>query len=280
MNNTAHFVSVHGPRCPHCKGPMTVHQSISPGHCGKPVCAQAHIARVAQARTEVIKARFEGKRQIIRNRNRHVVGRAAKALGVDQDSLRVEVVPHQNKPLEPLPPDERAGLVAHLETIVDEAFERRDSGTATTLSPVKTLDPSPDEAAVCTACQGSCCFHGRATNAFLTKWVIARLLQEYPEMTREEARDFYLDRLPEVSVRGNCFYQSPTGCTIERERRADICNTFQCSPLHEIAKHVFHNPDTRLVLLAADPDGRVDKVMTWSETSGAQVLRHRKPRAG
>lgn len=277
MTHQPFFASIHGPKCPHCQGAMSVHQSVSPGHCGKPACTQAHIAKVARIKTDAIKAKFAAKRRKIRNRNWHVINRAAEHLGVARDDLHVAVVPHQNKPIVKLPEADRKAFEAHLDEIVEAAFARQEEGGAEPVAPVKLLTPSVDEDAVCGACQGSCCVHGRPHHAFLTKWVIARLLQDQPGITRAGAKAYYMDRLPERSVQHNCVYQSETGCTLDRERRGDICNKFQCSQLLEISNHIHKNPDTNLVLLAATPEDRVEKVVAFTLANGTKVLRHRHP---
>ena len=42
--------------------------------------------------------------------------------------------------------------------------------------------------------------------------------------------------LPPEHVRGACLYQTATGCAMPRERRADICNGFECDALQQVRR--------------------------------------------
>lgn len=252
---------------------MSRHQAVSPGHCGGAACLQAHVRALASTWVDPVMMTDPKQHARIRGRNWHVLRRAAAALSASRDALYVTVSPHQNKPVVPLPAQDRAAFEAHLEQIVDQAFDRLENGETDSVAPVPLGVPSASEDAICGACQGHCCVHGRKSHGFLTKWIIARLLQDHPGLTRLQARDTYLDRLPKASVQGNCVFQSDTGCTLDRARRADICNRFKCGTLFAASKHIDQMPDAKMVVLAAGPDHRVGKVVTYAADQGAQVLR-------
>ncbi len=107
--------------------------------------------------------------------------------------------------------------------------------------------------ALCVQCGGGCCAHGAKHHAFVDADVLARWQAAHPGSSTEDAIADYLAHLPALHVKHGCAFQSATGCTLPRERRADVCNRYACEPLQRLAELVSEDPDAAAVVLT--PDG-------------------------
>jgi hypothetical protein len=100
-------------------------------------------------------------------------------------------------------------------------------------TPESPVDATPLVRAACAACRGGCCESG-ADHAYLYPDHFRRLLRKHPGKSKEEFLREYLSRLPAASTQGSCIYHSEAGCTLPRELRSNLCNTFRCGDLEEL----------------------------------------------
>ncbi len=150
----------------------------------------------------------------------------------DADCLPV-MVPRSDKKLVPVDPERVERLQQHLlEALRDVRMTRR---LPTKIAP----EPSGFAAAVvnaaCSLCKGWCCRNGD-NDAFLDDRTLARYLVENPGLTDEAIMRLYLDRVPESAYQGSCIFHGKLGCALDREMRADICNTYFCGGLNAYMK--------------------------------------------
>ncbi|CAN5773699.1 hypothetical protein BH23GEM11_BH23GEM11_15970 [soil metagenome] len=151
-------------------------------------------------------------------------------------------VPFLARELVPLPPSRHAAFVAHLDAVIEQAFEAPDPeleaepGTDPVAEEkrfARRLQGVPDDppalAATCMACRGFCCLNGARTHAFLTPESLAFFRHLNPGTTGEETRAAYIAHLPDHHIEGSCVYHGERGCILPRTQRAGICNHWQCS---------------------------------------------------
>ncbi|MEO0913249.1 MAG: hypothetical protein AAFY59_09705, partial [Pseudomonadota bacterium] len=100
-----------------------------------------------------------------------------------------------------------------------------------------------------------CCRQGGERFAFLTGDELARIRGLKPEMDAAALLAYYWEALPEASVEEACVYQGPKGCVLDREMRAEICNSFHCRELIEAFARVRAAPDAPVVVLARSDAG-------------------------
>jgi len=81
----------------------------------------------------------------------------------------------------------------------------------------------------CGLCEGWCC-KGGGDHAYLDEPTIARMRETTGLSSRALLR-LYLDRVPETGMAGSCIYHAPSGCTLDRAMRSDICNNYFCNGL-------------------------------------------------
>jgi hypothetical protein len=83
------------------------------------------------------------------------------------------------------------------------------------------------------------------TDAFLTEATIRRVLAANPGLDPEQLRDTYLGHLAPRTLAGSCINQTRLGCSLPRELRADICNTYRCDVLEELEDGLEADPPVR-----------------------------------
>lgn len=157
-----------------------------------------------------------------------------------QDDASVLTVPSYRGELRRLPRARRRAFLRHLRSINREAAELASS------SPL----PQPElparlraiAADACAACGGHCCSRG-AEHAYLDETTIGRIAAAHPLLTPPRIARLYRDHLPATSFAGSCVFHAAQGCTLPRELRADLCNSFYCNPLKRfIQKHFAFAP--------------------------------------
>jgi hypothetical protein len=154
---------------------------------------------------------------------------------LDEDVQPV-MVPMNLKALAPMPSDRLLRLHAHL------AAAWLDSGTAGDLgqsaSPPR---PEPGNFAVrvarvaCSLCKGFCCKNGE-DDGFIDGRTLRRLRQARPDLAADTTFRLYIERVPDESYAGSCIFHGKNGCTLDRELRSDICNSYFCGGLHDFLK--------------------------------------------
>ncbi len=62
-------------------------------------------------------------------------------------------------------------------------------------------------------------------------------MDSHHELTGDDILEMYLSYISsEAIIDGSCINQTPTGCTLPREIRSDICNGYYCEPLKSYQK--------------------------------------------
>ena len=177
----------------------------------------------------------------------------------DLDAVAHGPVPHLDRDLAPLPAARQAAFLAHLDAVVDRAFDRAIAEPPPDAVPfARRLQEVPDDppalAATCMACRGYCCLKGAATHAFLSPESIAFYRHLHPEASAEEVKNAYASRLPEQSIEGSCVYHGARGCVLPRTMRAEICNQWQCSDRLDLGRRLkASGREASLVVALPDP---------------------------
>lgn len=83
---------------------------------------------------------------------------------------------------------------------------------------------------LCTMCKGGCCASGKE-HAYLSVFSMRRYMDEHSEETSQSILTQYLSCLKPESIENSCINHTLTGCSLPRELRSDICNSFYCESL-------------------------------------------------
>ncbi|MGB3247419.1 MAG: hypothetical protein WBB25_23030, partial [Sulfitobacter sp.] len=263
--------------CRYCDSPVTVHQSINPGHCGAKPCFERHVVAGIQKRSEAHIKERSRKRAVAKAQTLAARTLAAEWMEVEVDEVRVASVPHQSNPVVALPNDRRDAFLSHLSAILgteDSSDYDTPDTTATPVTPLPSSAPEPVDlaSAACSACQGKCCAKGGGTTyAFLTPESVADQRAARPQMRLEDIRAVYVKALPAASVSGSCVYHGERGCTLERDWRAPICNSFLCSSITALGEVVDPDDAQPLALVALENDV-AQKVVAFSRKTGGRTF--------
>jgi hypothetical protein len=152
------------------------------------------------------------------------------------DARHVLTVPSYRGTLSRLPRDRRAAFLAYLRQLIWDAFE---APSPNRKRPETTATPSQLDLAAwaCAACGGECCSKG-GTHAYLDEPSISRVIRQHPKLSRRALAELYASHLPDQSFSGSCVFHAVNGCTLPRDLRADLCNSFYCTPLrHFFREH-------------------------------------------
>ncbi len=141
------------------------------------------------------------------------------------------IVPGQREALVPPSSDRIRALRRHLiEAIRDLVKARRPDR----LVQRRTVEPAGFKAAVvaesCGHCRGSCCMAG-GTHAFLDERTMARVHAEQPDLTVRQVMRAYIGSVAPLAYRDSCLFHGPSGCTLPRPLRAELCNSYYCNGL-------------------------------------------------
>lgn len=186
------------------------------------------------------------------------------------------MIPAQNEPLEPLPPERLQRFREHLEVIAEFAFKEPEPDADLTHHEANAPEEEPLVGAACATCQGRCCRDRGGDTALLLPDDFNRYRQRHPGATKQDIIEAYLSHLPELSTRDGCVYQAMTGCALPREMRQDICNSYYCDALRWLRTDFSEKGAEAAVLVAAhkgaperiavmQPDGRRELVVDLTE---------------
>ena len=149
--------------------------------------------------------------------------------------LRIDV-PGQRVPLEPPTPARLRAFKRHLiEAMRDLVGARRPERLVQKRGPDPTGAAEAGVRAACGHCGGSCCMAG-GTHAFIDDRTLARVRAERPGITARAALTAYVSAVAPRSYRGSCLFHGPTGCTLDRPLRAELCNSYYCNGLKDFLK--------------------------------------------
>lgn len=177
----------------------------------------------------------------------------AQKLGLPAaESLPLITLPANRTLVRPLAERRKERFRAHLARVIDEAFTSPLSSAPPRTSVDDGTSPLLGEA--CATCRGRCC-HAGGEHAFLDVATIQAYRRAHPDATREDIAAAYSSRLAEEVYDRGCVFQAADGCRLPRTMRADICNSFLCTPLHELRAIEASRPAH--VLLAAQHGDRL-----------------------
>ena len=196
---------------------------------------------------------------------------AARELGLPADRVVPAALPLLARPMVPLGADNRRLMTRHLDQIVAEAFETGIPDEVTRDRDELEAPVSPYLAAACATCNGACCEVGRSYRAFLTAETVGQYRRHVPELSPDEVRDRYLQRLPQEIVEGSCFFHGQRGCTLDREQRDDVCHRHLCQQIHAQRDAGIMRQQGPFVMIAADQHGN-RAVTLYDPADGARAL--------
>lgn len=258
-------------RCAYCGTQINAHQVIQPGHCGDPECATRHAVKGHNTVKRVKRDTYAT--HIKAARRAPELSQLLSKLGAGATSeISLLTVPFGGQPLVPVEHERMEAFKAHLSQVISEAFEVSDEEVAA-YNPRRNAEPEePVLAAGCATCQGHCCQQGNKSKAFLGVSTMKGHRKFWPDLTAEVMEANYLAALPELAYEGGCVYQGDMGCTLPREMRSDICNTFHCHELEFSEERAKAHPDRPIALVAVDDDGIPRNFATLTEDEGWQKL--------
>jgi len=244
--------------CRFCRTPLS-----APGAdvCDRPACRTRLQVETAGAHGLEHQEREAEARRQARARALPILQQEARRLGwTDLDAVAHGPVPYLNRDLVPLPAAREAAFLAHLNGVVDRAFDAADAERpANAVTYARRLQEVPDDppalAATCMACRGACCLKGARTHAFLTPESIAFYRHLHPEALAGEVREAYASHLPEQSIEGSCVYHGARGCVLPRTMRAEICNHWQCTDRLDLGRRLkASGGEASLVVALPEPE--------------------------
>lgn len=163
---------------------------------------------------------------------------------LDAAGVRVVDLPSADTATEVPSAARRAAYRRHLAEIVAEAAEHADVGSLSDEADHRehaelraqdqrfAAQPGLQVAcdALCMRCRGGCCERG-GDDAYLSPLEARRWLDAHPEHTPDELLALYLHHQADEIIAGACINQTPTGCALPRDLRAEVCNRYFCEPL-------------------------------------------------
>ncbi len=192
-------------------------------------------------------------------------------LSLPPEQLAVGVVPHRATPLVPLAEADRSAYLRHLAQIIKAAFDTREPQPEHTRDQAsETEEPYPWNTLACTACEGHCCVQGGGDAfAFQRTDLIQHLRIRHPDLGPGAMQSHFEAALPDQHIKGACLFQGPQGCTLTRDWRADICNTFRCFELEQLARQVDTSKHKALAIFSMhDRSPRRMTAYATKDTSG------------
>ena len=188
-------------------------------------------------------------------------------LGKHQARVTVSIVPYQNRPVLPTTPKQQQRFWKQLDRLMDFAF-REEPGVVR--HDREDAEQGPLMDAACILCKGQCCLNGGPNNAFLEVEDIQRFRIRNPGATREDIRAAYAALMPEKTSVMSCVFHGEYGCTLPREMRSQLCNSFVCRGQSVLAQGA-QAGDTGAVLLAV-PQSKAVAAATYDEQHGYRAL--------
>ena len=250
-SHTARGAKLSRQPCLVCQGSLTVHEEVRGGCCGRPAC------RKQRVQLDVL----EQKRRFEENRQRLAVvhhGRQVRH-GTLKNSGLVEIatLPAMDRPYRPLPRRRRSAFLQHLREVIRSALGSEVTDPPETLpehelpGAIQFQAEQPLSQTACATCRGFCCRQG-GTRAFLDGITVRRYLASHPIMSPRAIEREYARRIPKVTVKDSCIYHGMRGCTLPREMRAEICNTYHCPELQKLMARADVFPTESRLLVAVD----------------------------
>lgn len=229
--------------------------SMRNGICRAPAC---DAERTRQAATAIMERDWTQYRQA----TAHRLDRAADQIaavsdrtGIELDELKIHMLPRQTRPMTGPDPEERAAFKTYLREIVDQSFAE---DVEPTRAPGRTRHDEPESVfttASCSTCKGDCCNLGGPHKAFLNSGVVSEFRALHPDWDADQIYQAYEDRLADVTAMGSCQFHGEMGCTLDRDMRAQLCNSHHCRALKYLLQMRGLIGDAPVALIALDEEG-------------------------
>ena len=224
--------------CIICNKPLTVHQEVSGGVCGRSYCRQQNIIEKGRI------AREKAEREQRRRAQAHFERLRAAMKRSWPDDTVVAVVPANTASIAPLPDLRKEAIETHIRKHLAKAQEQLSNPpenvteTENPYSAFVVRDQDLDMlGAACGACRGHCCRTG-GEHAYITADTMKHYLERHAHAETDRVVQDYLDYLPTDSYEDGCVFQGRKGCTLPRDMRSITCNTFLCPSLRNIQDHL------------------------------------------
>jgi hypothetical protein len=245
-------------RCDFCGDYLDVH-GVARGHCGRQDCATAALRRGIARRDAARRAQVQAVAEAHRDQL------LAQLPALAGTGIEVLVVPGLDMPFLPAAQSRRTTLVEHVEEIL--AAPAPPAATAAVEALTATGDAATIGIAACTACQGYCC-RKAGDSAYLTAETMARVRAQFPGLSDAAIAAVYHEAVPDVGASGSCIYHGVRGCTLRRDFRADICNTYFCDPV----ARVLDSGSANAVLVVVVEELRVKRSLLAQRRPGQRVV--------
>ena len=115
--------------------------------------------------------------------------------------------------------------------------------------------PAPAIAgALCTLCRGRCCRHGLRGKGFIEARQLRAWLAQRPQAGWRDAVDHWMGFVAAEHLAESCLFHATTGCTLPRERRSEVCNSFACDALAQACDGATAAPDAEVLVGIVAPE--------------------------
>ena len=175
--------------------------------------------------------------------------------GIGLDELKIQMLPRQTRPMTGPDPDERVAFKTYLREIVDQSFAEESEPAR---APGRVTHDEPESVfttASCSTCKGDCCNLGGEHNAFLNADVVSEFRALHPDWDADQIYQAYEERLADVTALGSCQFHGELGCTLDRDMRAQLCNSHHCRALKYMLQMRGLIGDAPVALIALDEEG-------------------------
>ncbi len=237
-------------RCSACGAVLTRHEQFSGGVCNDIGCRRRRVDE--QLRAEMSEL------ALLRD------ARATHAGMLELKSAPVIALNWYEPGVGPIPPQQREAFRLHLmalqsdvDAMIAEAAAADPDEAAAALSvaasPSQPADVEPLLGNVCGRCTGFCCQDGNGRHAFLDAAAMLRARLAHPTATHADVVDGYLADIPDEHQDNSCVYHGLRGCVLPRNRRSDLCNSWECPPLVKAREYTQSAGGTSLFVVRGRP---------------------------
>ena len=160
-------------------------------------------------------------------------------------------VPYFDRQMAPLPDEDGRAFRKRLRECFREAFHDAQAGHA-------VMDEGNEEPpsmltlnASCIACRGFCCRQG-ADHAFLEAVALRAIMLRHPSESPAALYRTYCRSIPSHSFERSCLFHGERGCVLPRNRRAFICNDFECDDRERLRDALVEKPEASTFVIAME----------------------------
>ncbi|MEC8025534.1 MAG: hypothetical protein VX223_16510 [Myxococcota bacterium] len=246
------------PRCSGC-GCLLRDSELDEGACESVAC-----------KVVALNLRIEQEKRTLQKWTDDLVAKEVRAHAerheLSPEAIYVVVVEGSEGEIAPFSPARRSRFIAQLQLEAKKAepilLEYKASGKSAAQSESEDIQiPSPHPTSerqmlldrrsldVCGACRGGCCHRHGGDHGFVRSERLAQTSYTTHQTLAESVRD-YVAHLPEYSCKSGCVFQSSSGCSLPRTKRADICNNFICGGLRRMRAQLQGREDCTILVVA------------------------------